>query len=603
MENTAYSYPDVGAFYKDDGSCKFTVWAPEKKSIEIVINHKTYPLTRDQRGYWSTILEDVSPEDTYLYRLDKKETVPDPASRWQPDGVHKPSAVTNPHFSWTDDQWKGISLGDMIIYELHVGTFTTKGTFNGVITRLDYLKELGINAIELMPVVQFPGNRNWGYDGVYPFAVHDAYGGAQELKQLVNEAHHREIAVILDVVYNHQGPEGNYFDAYAPYFTQKYRTFWGQAINFDDAYCDGVRNFYWQNALMWLDEFHMDGLRLDAVHAIWDFGATHFIQELRSKVADLEHHTGRRKILIAEIDLNNPRYIDPESRGGYGLDGQWIDEFHHALHALVTGESNGYYEDFGEMEHLARALENSYVYTGQYSEHRKKKFGVLPETNPYSQFVTFAQNHDQIGNRFLGDRLSGKLSFEALKLTAAAYLLSPHVPMLFMGEEYGEKKPFQYFISHTDQELVQMVREGRRKEFSHFDWQGEVPDPQAEEVFDQCILSWNPDTEGSKLLDYYMYLIRFRKERKAMQARDRGSLNVLGIFEKMIVFERTYDHDYVLILLNFGSEPAAFPVALPFSTTKIFDSSASEWGGPGEIELPNSASAINPNSAVIYEKQ
>lgn len=604
MRDVDYQYPFAGALLEDDhGICNFTVWAPEQQKVGVLLKGELHELTADAMGYWSKTIKGVMPGDPYKYRLDDGVDYPDPASRWQPAGVHGPSAVASRKFDWTDRGWKGLSLGEMIIYELHIGTFTNNGTFEGVISKLDYLRELGINAIELMPVVQFPGARNWGYDGVFPFAVHHDYGGMDGLKRLVNEAHAREIAVILDVVYNHQGPEGNYLSAYGPYFTDKYQTVWGQAINFDSSYCDPVRNFYWQNALMWLDEFHIDGLRLDAVHAIWDFSAKHFIRELKSKVEQLEHHTGQRKVLIAEIDLNNPRYIDPSSRGGYGLDGQWIDEFHHALHALVTGETNGYYEDFGQTEHLALALKNSYVYTGQYSVHRKKAFGDLPETNPYSQFVVFAQNHDQVGNRMLGDRLTSQLTFEALKLTAAVYLLSPHVPMLFMGEEYGEKNCFQYFISHTDEDLVEMVREGRKKEFSYFDWQGEVPDPQAVVTFNQCKLSWNPDKEGSKLLEYYMYLIRFRKERSAMQGKERGSLNVLGVYEHLIAFERIHEKDYLLIILHFGDTQTEFPMAMPFAVRKIFDSSSARWNGPGDMNLSDDTpSTINPNAAVIYEK-
>lgn len=603
MEYIDYQHPDVGAFYEDDGSCTFTVWAPHRENVQLLLNKKVYRLTRDARGYWSINLEGLKPVDTYMFRLDNKEEFPDPASRWQPYGVHKASAVSSRSFPWTDGEWKGLPLSNMVIYELHVGTFTRKGTFEGAIAKLDYLKDLGINAIEIMPVAQFPGKRNWGYDGVFPFAVHDGYGGISGLKQLVNEAHSRSIAVILDVVYNHQGPEGNYFAEYGPYFTDKYRTFWGEAINFDDAYCDGVRNFYWQNALMWLDEFHIDGLRLDAVHAIWDFGAMHFIQELRARVTQLEHETGKRKVMIAEIDLNNPRFIDPPSVGGFGLDGQWIDEFHHALHSLVTEETNGYYEDFGKIGHLSRAMENSYVYTGQYSVHRKKEFGVLPEENPYSQFVVFAQNHDQIGNRLLGDRLTTQLSYEALKLTAATILLSPHVPMLFMGDEYGEKNPFQYFISHSDKELVEMVRDGRRNEFSHFDWQGEVPDPQAEETFNKCRLSWDPDPKGKKLLQFYKFLIQFRKERKAMWGWERGVLNVLGTNGDLIAFERTYGDDYLLILLNFEKEPSQMLLDVGFGLNKLFDSSSKTWMGPGETEASSDGSfTVNANSAVIYEK-
>ncbi len=602
-----YNHPIVGSSLEKD-SATFILWAPLVNTIELVLpkKNKKHVLARDERGNWSIKLSNVSAGEQYLYRIDKDDSkvFPDPASRCQPEGVHGPSAIVDKTFPWTDKQWKGIPLSDMVIYELHVGTFTEQGTFEGVISRLPYLKDLGINAIELMPLAQFPGDRNWGYDGVYPFAVQESYGGVQGLKNLVNEAHKQSIAIILDVVYNHLGPEGNYLGEFAPYFTERYKTFWGSALNYDDAWCDGVRNFYWQNAIMWLDEFHVDGLRLDAVHAIWDSSASHFIEELKTKVNTVEEQTGQKKVLIAEFDLNNPRYINEQSEGGYGLDGQWIDEFHHALHAIVTEEKNGYYEDFGETEHLVRSLKDSYVYTGQYSLHRKKDFGVKPD-NPYSQFVVFAQNHDQIGNRLLGDRLTEKLSYEALKLVAATVLLSPHVPLLFMGEEYGEKNPFQYFISHTDKKLVDMVRKGRKEEFAYFGWQEEVPDPQGEKTFLQCKLSWsleNNDQDAKKLFEFYKYLIDFRKVRIAMKSFERDSLKMIPIAQKKVIgFERTYSDDIILIVLNFNQSQAV--LSLPNKKyQKIFDSSASEWNGPGaSLSSQTNTLSINSQSVVIFE--
>ena len=605
------NFPRVGACYQGDGKCIFSVWAPQRNKVELIItadNEVAYPMIKDDWGIWSCKLENVVSTTDYFFQLDEEEKkIPDPASRSQPKGVHGPSRILDSRFIWSDNSWKGIPLSEMIIYEIHIGTFTGTGDFQGIISKLDYLKELGINAVELMPITQFPGKRNWGYDGVYPFAVHQDYGGAIGLKQLVDEAHRREIAIILDVVYNHLGPEGNYFNMYGPYFTDKYRTGWGSAINFDDAWCDGVRNYYWQNAIMWLEEFHIDGLRLDAVHAIWDFSAQHFIEVLSEKVKELERQTQRKKILIAEFDLNNPRYINPQSKGGYALDGQWIDEFHHALHVVVTGEKDGYYEDFGDVQHLAKSIRDSYVYTGQYSKHRKKFFGVLPEDNPYGQFVVFAQNHDQIGNRMLGDRLTYKLSFDALKLVAATLLLSPHVPLLFMGEEYGEKNPFQYFISHTDEELVKLVQEGRKKEFSYFNWQGEVPDPQAEETFEQCKLSWNyEDAEHRTLLSYYKYLIEFRKARPAMQACERHNVKVFEIpGRKIIGFERIVESDHLLILLNFEASQMTFDYSMPKEAKVIFDSSATPWtldsGSQQPAGIIKGMVVMNAESALIFE--
>jgi maltooligosyltrehalose trehalohydrolase len=599
-------FQKVGAFVEDENKTRFVVWAPEKNKIEVEVNGQLLPMRKDELGYWSVIADSIGAGARYKFKIDGAKSLPDPASCFQPESVHGFSEVIDRNFQWTDQAWKGLSLGEMIQYELHVASFSEEGTFDGVVSKLDYLRELGVNAIELMPLSQFPGNRNWGYDGVYPFAVQNSYGGPNGLKRLVNEAHKNGIAVILDVVYNHQGPEGNYFSEYAPYFTDKYKTGWGSAINYDDAYCDGVRNYYWQNALMWLDEFHIDGLRLDAVHAIWDFSAKHFIDELREKVRALEIETGRKKVLIAEFDLNNPRYISSPEKGGYGLDGQWIDEYHHALHSLLTGEVDGYYEDFGAPSHLIRSLKNSYVYTGEYSIHRKKKFGVAP-SNPYNQFVVFAQNHDQIGNRLAGDRLTTQLSLEGLKLAAAACILSPHIPMLFMGEEYGEKNPFQYFISHTDENLVKMVREGRKKEFSYFNWKEEIPDPQSENTFKQCKLSWNyKNGEGAVLFKYYKHLIHLRRSLNGFQSFERESLTMLpSPDENIILFQRHHNGSHVVVALNFSKDSSRFLQPFAFPIKKVFDSSSKEWGGPigfNPCSIDGSEPVqMSPQSAQLFE--
>jgi maltooligosyltrehalose trehalohydrolase len=602
-------FPAVGAIYQHNNSCLFTVWSPLTAKVELIIeigeSATVHPMSKDEYGYWRCTLENISIGTTYLFQLENNHRLPDPASRSQEHGVHGPSSVVDQKYPWNDSGWHGLPLQTMILYEIHVATFTPEGTFEGVISRLPYLKALGINAIEIMPVSQFPGDRNWGYDGVFPFAVQQSYGGPTGLKKLVNEAHHQGIAVILDVVYNHQGPEGNYLACYGPYFTKKYHTGWGDAINFDDAWCDGVRHFYWQNAIMWLEEFHVDGLRLDAVHAIWDNSAVHFIEELSKKVKALEAKTGNRKVLIAEFDLNNPRYINPFSKGGYALDGQWTDEFHHALHAIVTEETDGYYEDFGAVSDLIKSFKDSYVYTGQFSKHRKRHFGILPENNPYHQFVVFAQNHDQVGNRMFGDRLTAKLSFDRLKLVAAALLLSPHIPMLFMGEEYGETNPFQYFISHTDEKLVEMVRQGRKKEFAHFNWRGQVPDPQDPMTFASCKLSWaTADHPNKILLEYYSHLIAFRKERLAMRGFERNQVNVYNIPGKnLVAFERMFESDRLLILLNFDHRQTSF-LYPAISLTKLFDSAAAIWNPDGKASESSVTDIgtinVSPHSAVIF---
>jgi maltooligosyltrehalose trehalohydrolase len=603
----SYSYPQVGAFWSD-GHCTFRVWAPSRKKVDTVVNEKLFPMRADDGGYWSVVLPGISPGARYKFKLDDQHLLPDPASLSQPEDVHGDSAVVDRAFNWTDHEWRGLALKDMIIYELHVGTFTREGTFKGIISKLDYLTSLGINAIEIMPIAQFPGNRNWGYDGVFPFAAHHGYGGVTGFKKLVDACHAKGIAVILDVVYNHQGPEGNYLGMFGPYFTNKYRTGWGEAINFDDAYSDGVRNFYWQNALMWLDEFHLDGLRLDAVHAIWDNGAKHFMQELSRNVKALERATGKQKVLIAEFDLNNPRYISPFEKGGYGLDGQWIDEFHHALHALMTKEIDGYYEDFGSIHHFAKAIQDSYVYTGQYSQHRKKLFGSGTSENHYGQFVAFLQNHDQVGNRMLGDRISHHLSFEQLKLAAAAYLLSPHVPMLFMGEEYGEKNPFQYFISHTDENLVEAVRKGRMEEFSYFNWSADLPDPQDERTFSACKLSWSyeRDQYNNALLKFYKHLIIFRKAQPAMKEVERGSVKVWPTSEQNIIaFEREGANQSLLIVLNFEATAVNFPLGENRYYRILIDSSTQAWLGQRDNVTDNTitenALFVNSHSVIVLE--
>ncbi len=603
IQNMSYCYPAVGAFINgNDNFTSFTVWSPECKTMEVEVGAKRVPLEKDERGYWRASVGSAGPATNYRYRINGRQPRPDPASRSQPHGVHGPSAVLETNFEWSDDNWRGMALADMVIYELHVGTFTSEGTFEGVASRLDHFSDMGINAMELMPVAQFPGDRNWGYDGVFPFAVQNSYGGAAGLKRLVNLAHQSGIAVILDVVYNHLGPEGNYLEEFGPYFTGRYSTFWGRAINFDDAYCDAVRHFYWQNAQMWLEEFHVDGLRLDAVHAIWDSSARHFIEGLAERVKEIQARTGKHKVLIAEFDLNNPRYISSFERGGYGLDGQWTDEFHHALHGLVTGERQGYYEDFGGVRHLRKSLRDSYVYTGEYSRHRKRSFGASPSENPYSQFVVFSQNHDQVGNRPFGDRLAASLSFEALKLVAATCVLSPHIPMLFMGEEYGELNPFQYFTSHSDPELVKNIREGRRSEFSYFDWTEDVPDPQASTTFEQSRLSWSAaqDPRAATLLSYYKSLINLRKSRAALRAPERRTLTLYGDDDdKLICYDRVADNERLFIALNFSDQNRSIASPSNARLRKLFDSSSVEWNGPGDFE----ELVIRPQAAVVFELQ
>ena len=603
-----HTYTPLGALLQANGQCTFTVWAPECKKVSLILQASpevTWPMEKSELGYWRVTIDHVTPGMLYWFQLDGELRRPDPASRWQPEGVHGPSAIVNNEYSWTDDEWQGMEPAEMIIYELHTGTFTAAGNFHGIISTLDYLQSLGITAIEIMPIAQFPGHHNWGYDGVFPFAVHKDYGTPNDLKQLVNAAHQRGIAVILDVVYNHLGPEGNYLADYGPYFTDKYKASWSNAVNFDGPWCDGVRNYFIQNALMWLDEYHIDALRLDAVHAIYDNSAKHLMEALTEQVRLLEQRVQRRKVLIAEFDLNNPRYITPVEKGGFGMDAQWVDEFHHALHAVITGEQNGDYEDFGKLEQLAMSLQHSYVYTGQYSPHRKRFFGAEPKHTNYNQCIAFVQNHDQIGNRLLGDRLATTLSAEALKLAAAALFLSPHIPLLFMGEEYGEKNPFLYFTSHSEQELIDNLREGRRKEFAHFNWEGEVPDPQSEEVFNQSKLTWKLD-EVPGLFNFYQHLIAFRKSRPAMQNfRRYNAVRNIRIKNNVLQFERHGNDDVLIVYLNFDKEPQNMVNDKPDACNIIIDSSAGQWEGPGNLTAglvqPGEPFQLNPTSAIVFE--
>ncbi|MEJ8804023.1 malto-oligosyltrehalose trehalohydrolase [Pontibacter sp. H249] len=582
---------EIGANFKAENGTVFTVWAPEAEDVKVKL-HKAkpeeVPLQREAFGYWTALAENARPGTTYTFVLDKEKERPDPASHYQPDGVHKPSEVVDhSSFAWTDKKWKGVPLQQYIIYELHVGTFSDEGTFDGVIEKLPQLKNLGITAIEIMPVAQFPGNRNWGYDGVFPFAVQNSYGGPDGLKRLVNACHAQGMAVILDVVYNHLGPEGNYLRDYGPYFTNKYNTPWGEAINYDDAHSDPVRNFFFQNALLWFREYHIDALRLDAVHAIFDNGAKHFLQELQEHVHQLEEQESRTFILIAESDLNDVRLINSMNRGGYGLAAQWNDDFHHVIHAMVTGEQNGYYVGFGTAEQLAKVMTHTFVYDGLYSEHRKRTFGSSAANNPAQQFVVFSQNHDQVGNRMLGERLSQLVNFEMQKVVAGVVILSPYLPMLFMGEEYGEQNPFLYFVSHSDKELIEAVRNGRREEFSSFAWQGEAPDPQSEEAFNQSKLqhSYTSDAKQLHLREFYKRLILLRKSCPTFVAPDKNKvLAQMDDQDQVLHLIHTTKSPYIYCLFNISDAPKTVHLQQIESKGKwvmLLSSADKQWGGPG----------------------
>lgn len=577
----------LGATYLGEGRCQFCVWAPQAQRVEVrIVSQPERVVSLEQeKGYHLASVEKVEPGSLYFYRLDGQKERPDPASHFQPQGVHGPSQVIDPAFPWKDETWLGLSLQEYILYELHVGTFTPEGTLEAIIPYLAELKDLGITALELMPVAQFPGNRNWGYDGVYPFAVQDSYGGPAGLKTLVNVCHQQGLAVVLDVVYNHLGPEGNYLRDFGPYFTDRYQTPWGQALNFDGPYSDEVRRFFVENALYWMREYHIDALRLDALHAIFDSSAQPFLQDLAT-VVHLEGERMERKVyLFAESDRNDVRFIRHPDRGGYGLDAHWNDDFHHALHTLLTGEHAGYYLDFGSLQDLAQAYEEGFIYSGQHSPYRQRRHGSSSHDLPAYRFVVFAQNHDQVGNRMLGERLSTLVPLARLKLAAGAILLSPFIPLLFMGEEYGERAPFLYFISHSDPALVEAVRRGRKEEFSGFAWPGELADPQDEGTFLASKLQQELRSQGhhQMLREFYKELIRLRRTLPALAFLSKKQIDVVSWErEKVLLLRRWQEEDEVFMVFNFGNLQIRVDLPVPAGPwRKLFDSEDDRWYGSG----------------------
>jgi len=587
----------LGAVLTADGMCKFLVWAPHAKSVEIIVyggQERVLPMEPLSDGYFGASARDISAGALYKYRLDGQNARPDPASRFQPQGVHGPSQVVDTRFDWSDADWRGIPLSKYVVYELHVGTFTREGTFDAIISRIAELKEIGITAIEIMPVAQFPGARNWGYDGVYPFAVQDAYGGPHGLKRLVDTCHQQGMAVVLDVVYNHFGPEGNYVGEFAPYFTHEYHTPWGDALNFDGPHSDEVRRYFIENALQWIEEFHMDALRLDAIHAIIDPSARSFLEELGVACHAAGEKLDRQVFLIAENNRNDPRVVRSREMGGRGLDCEWNDDFHHSLHVVLTGEQNGYYEDYGGVGELAIAIRDGFVFTGQYSKFRQKRYGKASTGMPGESLTVYSQNHDQVGNRMRGDRLAERLSFDQLRLAAGTVLLSPYIPLLFMGEEYGERTPFQYFVSHDDSELIEAVRKGRAEEFRCFGWSDDLPDPQDEQTFLRSKLNWKLKDQGAHqtLRNFYAELLRLRRQLPALARLDKNQQHVIAMPDQNVVFvERGHGSNPALILFHFGDGQVNARIPAPAGTwQKLLDSADSRWGTGGSI-TPDTATS------------
>jgi maltooligosyltrehalose trehalohydrolase len=499
----------------------FEVWAPGAERVDLVLAEERRPMRRAEpdgdggrTGWWILDAPDLGAGTDYAYSLDGGAPRPDPRSRWQPEGVHGPSRlVDGGDVAPAGEGWRGSHVPSAVLYELHIGTFTDGGTFDAAAARLDYLVELGVTAVSMMPVNAFPGRHGWGYDGVGLFAVQEAYGGPAGLRRFVEACHGRGLGVILDVVYNHLGPGGNYLGEFGPYFTHRHETPWGPAVNLDAAGSDEVRRFFLDNALMWLREYELDGLRLDAVHAIVDTSAVHLLEELAAEVDALSAQLGRPLWLIAESDLNDPRLLWSRERGGYGLDAQWSDDFHHALHAAVTGETDGYYGDFGRLTHLATALKEAYVYAGSHSRYRQRRHGRPPHGLTGHRFLGYIQNHDQIGNRARGERIGHLAGPERQKVAAALVLTAPFIPMLFQGEEWAASSPFQYFTDHDD-ELGGAVREGRRAEFAAFGWDPtDVPDPQDPSTFLRSKLRWSErDASPHREVEaWYRQLIALRR--------------------------------------------------------------------------------------------
>ena len=512
---------------------RFEVWAPFAKRISVKADGAVYALNGpDHRAWWRVDVERAGRRADYGFLIDDDpKPYPDPRSQWQPNGVHELSRVyDHADFEWTDARFQAPPLASGIVYELHIGTFTPEGTFDAAAEMLDFLLDLGITHVELMPVAAFEGRHGWGYDGVALNAVHEPYGGPDGLKRFVNAAHEIGLAVLLDVVYNHFGPSGSYTSKFGPYVVDSHHTPWGGAANLEDAGSDEVRRFFCDNALMWLRDFHVDGLRIDAVHAFVDRSAIHFLEQLANEVEALEAALGRRLVLIAESDLNDPRVVTPRESGGFGIDAQWSDDFHHALFTVLNpAERQGYYRDFGSLAQLAKALEQTFVYDGIYSPYRKRIHGKAPLGLSQHRFLGYIQDHDQVGNRAVGDRISHIAGLERAKIATALVLTAPFVPMLFQGEEWAASNPFQYFADHTDPELARAVSEGRRKEFAAFGWDpSSIPDPESRSTFEASKLRWN-ETERPghlEMLAWYRALIRLRKSTPSLNDGASGKTRV-----------------------------------------------------------------------------
>ncbi|MEP6752999.1 MAG: malto-oligosyltrehalose trehalohydrolase [Candidatus Dormiibacterota bacterium] len=572
----------------------FNVWAPGRRSVDVVAEGRLLPMKECERGWWAVSDAPAQAGTRYGFSLDGADVRPDPRSPAQPDGVLDLSEVIDHGaHEWSDDGWRGLPLAGSVLYELHVGTFSPEGTFAGVIERLPHLVELGVDAIELMPVAEFSGNRGWGYDGADLFAPHHAYGGPAGLKRLVDACHAAGLAVVLDVVYNHLGPVGNFLSEFGPYFSERHHTAWGAAFNFDGPGSDEVRRFVIDNALMWIRDYHFDGLRLDAVHAIVDQSPVNILEQLAMEVETLGAELHRSTWLIAESDLNDPRFVSSRKAGGYGLNAAWSDDWHHALHAALTGERTGYYEDFGSLAILGKALRQAWVYDGVWSAHRQQTRGRKATGVASHSFVIAAQNHDQVGNRATGDRLPALLDEGRLKVAAALLLTAPFTPILFQGEEWGASSPFQYFTDHADPQLGKAVRDGRRSEFAAFGWDPErVPDPQDPTTFLRSKLNWGELGEPfhRRMLEWHQALLALHKRLSVLEDRSGEAVRVeVDEAAGTLVFER---HN-ISVRVNLGQSDWLSQIPAGFQLLMASDSAI----GPAAETI-----CMPPSSVAILER-
>jgi maltooligosyltrehalose trehalohydrolase len=601
--------PACGSVPLADGSVRWTVWAPRSEKATLVLLGKDRRVERAMtptgRGYFTHTEPVVGDGQRYLYRLDTGKERPDPESRWQPDGVCGPSAVFRPgEFAWTDRDWRGVARAELVVYELHVGTFAPEGTFDAVIPRLPELRRLGVTAVEIMPVGQFPGGRNWGYDGVFWGAAQNSYGGPQGLQRLVDACHAHGLAAILDVVYNHLGPEGSYHREFGPYFANRYHTPWGDAVNYDGPDSDAVRDGVLHNARSWLEDFHFDGLRLDAVHAVFDLGPVHLLRELQAVADGVGRRRGWPAHLVAESDLNDPRVLLAPDRGGYGLDAQWADDFHHAAHAFLTGERHAYYSEYGTSADLAVVFNEPFLRPGIHSPYRRRRHGARAGGLSGERFVVCVQNHDQVGNRARGDRLSTLTDPARLRLAASLMLFSPYLPLVFMGEEYGETNPFPFFCSFCYPGLVDAVRKGRKEEFAAFAWQGEVPDPQAEETFRSAVLSWNwDDPKRAGMRRLYAGLLAARRRWPALRDLENRSARILpgGQVLELVRGGRSSEPGETLtVYFNLTEQTVPLPARPGVGEAVLFRSDLTRYGGSlrersAEALRPFETAAVGPS--------